>query len=274
MSYSERWAVGTQTTNWLFPPIFQPNSKPVNSWLDFTPADLTDVAFWFDASNEASFTYSSGTSVSQWNSMVRSVSLVQATATKQPSRSGVVNGRSAVVFDGSSDSMSTSTTLNLAGAYNSGQAISLWWVGSAASGGDQCFFEHTSNFNSFVGAFNIYRLASNKPEFARFAPYNTFASSVDLTTTPRVVIVSYNGLAPGADEVRMWNNLNTGGTKALSGNIQASMLDSTIFVGARNNASFFLNGSVCEFGLTRTALTENEAQALHYYLQSKWGISW
>lgn len=247
---------------------------PVYSWVDFTPADLTDVACWFDASNEASFTYSSGTSVSQWNSMVGSVALVQATASKQPNRNGTVNGKSAVVFDGSNDSMGTAATLNLAGTYNAGQAVSVWWVGSVASGGDRCLVEHTSNFNSFVGAFSMFRGSSNKPDFNRFSPYNTFASSVDLTTTPRVLVVSYDGLLPGADEIRMWNNLNTAGTKAFSGNIQASMLNATLFVGARNNASFFLNGTVCEFGLTRTALTQNEAEVLHYYLQSKWGVSW
>ena len=57
---------------------------------------------WYDASDASTFTYSSGTVVSQWNDKApgTALNIAQATVTRQPTRSGTQNGLPTVIFDG------------------------------------------------------------------------------------------------------------------------------------------------------------------------------
>ena len=59
----------------------------------FTPDKVAGLVAWFDASDAATFVYSSGTEVSEWlNKKVGGPSFIQPTISKQPSRNGVQNG--------------------------------------------------------------------------------------------------------------------------------------------------------------------------------------
>jgi hypothetical protein len=72
----------------------------------FAPTDIAGLQLWLDASDASSFTFSSGSVVSQWNDKSgNSRHMSQSTVANQPSRSGTQNGRSTVVFDGSNDYM-------------------------------------------------------------------------------------------------------------------------------------------------------------------------
>jgi hypothetical protein len=67
----------------------------------FSPTDIANLQLWFDADDASSFTFSSGSVVSQWNDKSgggRHVS--QGTVANQPGRTGTQNGRATVVFDG------------------------------------------------------------------------------------------------------------------------------------------------------------------------------
>lgn len=80
----------------------------VNTTAAWTPASLTGLAAWWDASDATTFTYSSGSVVSQWRDKSGNARhLSQATTTDQPSRTGTINGKSAVLFDGTSDYMAS-----------------------------------------------------------------------------------------------------------------------------------------------------------------------
>lgn len=88
------------------------NLEPVN------PV-TANIFAWFDASRAGDFTYSSGTSVSQWNDRsgnARHIS--QGTAANQPSRSGTMNGRSTVIFDNSNDRLAFSSTQDMGENYS------------------------------------------------------------------------------------------------------------------------------------------------------------
>lgn len=77
----------------------------INSYRFWTPAKLSP-SVWLDASNAASFTYSSGVDVSQWNDLSgNGFHATQATSTAQPSRDGTINSRTAVTFDGVDETM-------------------------------------------------------------------------------------------------------------------------------------------------------------------------
>lgn len=77
----------------------------LGSGVPWTPAFLSATA-WFDASNAASISHTSG-AVSQWNDLSGSNNhLVQATSTARPTTGTVsINGRNAIDFDGTSDVM-------------------------------------------------------------------------------------------------------------------------------------------------------------------------
>lgn len=251
----------------------QAASTAVSSWLNFTPASLTSVIAWWDASDDSTFTFSSGTSVSQWNSKIGSYAIAQATSTKQPSRSGLVNGLSSVVFDGSSDGMSTTTTFDMTG----GQLFSIWFVGSTATTGvDQIVFEQTTNYNNTAGAFIIALTTGQSPYVGKRGTgpgqaYSTFVSSGSFTTTPKIFVATHDGTL-AVNESSGWLNLDTAGTRTNNDNTASNNLNATLYVGARNTVSFYFNGSICEFGICTTALTQSQVQALSQYLRNKWAI--
>lgn len=91
-------AVGSQVSSWVNP---------------FSPLELSP-ALWLDASDGSTFTYSSGTLVSQWNDKSgNNRHATQSSSTSQPDRSGTLNGLSTVVFDGSNDFFTLGDVLDL-----------------------------------------------------------------------------------------------------------------------------------------------------------------
>ena len=73
---------------------------------------MTGLIWWLDANDASTFTYSSGTVVSQWNDKSgnnRHVS--QGTVANQPSRSGTQNGHPTVVF-GTADQLKTAAPIS------------------------------------------------------------------------------------------------------------------------------------------------------------------
>jgi hypothetical protein len=238
--------------------------------IGFDPSKLTDIVGWWDASDASTFTYGSGTAVSQWNSKVGSYAFVQATALKQPSRSATINGLSAVLFDGSNDSMATSATVDMNTAR---QTWSLFWVATVAASTFQMVLEQSADFNTNGGAFNSSRGTGNSPEVARqnAGAYSAIVSSQALTTTPKSVIGTCNA-ALSTNEVNIWVNGVGGGTRPINQNTFGNNRNLTMFLGARNNASFFLNGTVCEFGFTTAVMTADEITNLTSYLAGKWGL--
>lgn len=74
------------------------------------PVPMTNLQLWLDTDDASTFTYSSGTVVSQWTDKSgNSRHAVQATVANQPSRSGTQNGRPTVVFTGASQTLATAT---------------------------------------------------------------------------------------------------------------------------------------------------------------------
>lgn len=73
----------------------------------FVPTDISGCTRWLDPTNEASFSYSSGTLVSQWNDLSGAGNHVsQGTVASQPSRSATINGVAALSFSDVSHKLS------------------------------------------------------------------------------------------------------------------------------------------------------------------------
>lgn len=245
-------------------------STDVSSWFNWTPASITNVIAWWDASDDSTFTFSSGTSVSQWNSKIGSYALTQGTGTKQPSRSGTVNGLSSVVFDGNSDAMSVASF-----DLTPGQEFSIWVVGFGSSGGDQIIFEQTINYNNNFGAFVVAKDNANTITCSKRggvgAIYANFTTTGTFITQPKIAVFTHNGTLT-TNETSGWLNLSTSGTRPNNSDTAQNNINNTLFVGARNTSSLYLNGQLCEFGFANLAMTQNQVQVLSQYLRTKWAV--
>jgi hypothetical protein len=257
MRYGNRTRLGTQVQNWLPEPAFSPSSLP-------------NLVVWWDAADETSFTYSSGTDVSQWDDKSgNGYHLTQGTAAKQPSRSGSVNGRATVVFDGSNDSMSGSSV-----AMGPGQKFSIATVFSSVSGGDRIIVEQTSNFNNTPGAFILFRTTNDTVEMGKRGSnlYSQIRTSNTITTTPSLLVGTHDGALASFET---WGGINDTLTFSyvLNNNTNSDNVTADLFVGARNNASVFLNGQIAEIIITRAVFTRTERLAVQNYLANKWGVT-
>lgn len=249
-------------------------STPASRWVSFdaqsfSPLEFPDLISWWDADDAETFTYSSGTVVSQWDDKSgNGYHLVQASSTNQPSRSGTVNGRSTVVFDGN-DSLSVAS-FDMTGS----QQFTVATVFTATAGSDDIVAEHSTNFNANDGAWIMFRASTNIVQVAKkdVNAYASFNTSATVTTTPSIVIGTHDGTL-STDETSVWVNASGSGSRPFNSNTIAGNLSDTLFVGARAGTSFFLDGQIAELIIWNRSLDTAERQELETYLARKWGVN-
>lgn len=67
----------------------------------WSPLEIPGLIGWWDASDADSFTFSSGTTVSQWNDLSGAgLHFTQSEDVRRPTRNSTVNGLGAILFDG------------------------------------------------------------------------------------------------------------------------------------------------------------------------------
>jgi hypothetical protein len=231
---------------------------------------ISNTVAWWDAAEASTFTFSSGTVVQNWASIVGSYTLTQATSANRPERAGTVNGLPTVVFDGTNDSLSVVNFDMTPG----GQKLSIWAVFSATTGSDQVLLEQTSTFFNNPGAFIFYRTSADRVQIAKSGTAgsaNAIDSTDTLTTTPKCVIGFHDGaLSTNESNIRL--NAVDGGTRPANNNTNSNNINAILHVGARAGTSLFLNGQICEFGISTSILTATEIALLESYLSRKWGL--
>jgi hypothetical protein len=238
----------------------------------FTPLDLPGLVGWWDADDASTFTYSSGTFISQWDDKSgKGYHLVQSTGANQPDRSGTINGRSSVVFDGSNDSFSV-TNFDMTG----GQQFSVAAVFTAASGSDRVIAEHTADLNNTSGAWLFFRVGNNTVELAKRGQtallYAAFATTGTVTTAAKTFVGTHDGTL-STNETSGWLDGSGAGSPVINANTNANNVSATLFVGARGGTSLFLNGQIAELIITTSVLTTGERETLQTYLKDKWGTA-
>lgn len=213
------------------------------SW---SPLDLPDVAHWWDASNAASFTFSSGTSVSAWADLIGSADFAQATSAAQPSRSGTQNGLDTVVFDGAGDYMDT-------GAVTIAQPFSFLVAGKITA--------------AYSGFFSGADGSPDGPQmWAQNGPLWTYAGSLGVTalTIQNVaasMVATFDGASSGA-----WVN----GTSA--GTLNVGTLGVSMFRLAERtlHSSYWLAGSLWEMAVTTSEIDADNRALWDDYVTAKW----
>jgi hypothetical protein len=238
----------------------------------FNPLNLPNLIGWWDASDAMTFTYSSGTVVSQWNDKSSNgYHFAQTNSSFQPSRSGTVNGLSTVVFDGSNDRM-TAANFDMTGG---GQKWTVWAVFTASSGTVQILLEHSNDYNANPGGWIVERISINQVQAAKrsVGSYSIFRTTETLTTTPKSIITTHDGTL-STDETDLYvNNGVLAGTRPINANSNSNNLSANLWIGAANSGTFGrLNGQVCELGIHTVVLSATERTDLQTYLAAKWGI--
>ena len=227
------------------------------------PTDLpvkNELVMWLDAADDTTFSYSSGTVVSQWrdkSGLNNHVS--QATVANQPSRSTTKNSRKTLVFDGgdtlfNSGNVFPSNTTNytkIAVVYQTSTATTGNVIGSRSttSGSD---YRHTIYF----GGLN----------FRMWHESDIVTSNISLSLNTLGIISATYVNSSGLGSVFL-NGTASGTGTAANRNIVRD-----IEIGGLSGGNNY-TGEICEVLVFSRVLSATELKQVHTYLGQKWGIS-
>ena len=223
----------------------------------FTPTSISGCVLWLDASNASSFTYSSGSVVSQWNDLSgggRHVS--QATVGKQPNRNGTQNGNSTVVFD-------SNDKLTLAGTSICSAALSCFVV-----------LKRTT----FVAGYESLPITLTNSANAR--PFDYWGTTIYISNTTPVTssatsiatVTSWSQICVVASDASDTFTQYKDGTSVASGAAASAwnITGQQITVGSRADEFTQFGGEVAEIILYDVALGTTDRQSVESYLRTKW----
>jgi hypothetical protein len=236
-------------------------SSPVTAFVN--PASISNLYLWLDAADTSTFTYSSGSVVSQWNDKsANGYNATQATVAKQPSRGTTPNR---VTFDGSNDVLITSASFN-------GDAFTIFevvkWndfqgilIGGQGSGTD-IYFPY---YDIDSGGTWYTQTATN------FGKYNAAPAAGLMELEFR-----YDGTqATNANKMK-FRYAGADQTLTFTGTINSTLSrsGSTTALGAYNAASVLpFNGYLSELIVYNRVLTTQELTDVRGYISTKWGIT-
>ena len=227
------------------------------------PTDLpvkNGLALWLDAADDSTFSYSSGTSVSQWRdkSGLNNHSS-QATVGSQPSRSTFQNSRKTVNFDGTNDTVTISNFI-------SNSEMSIFVVSNC---GTTLFVEHSTDTNSnsgfYLGGQGTAMFAINRsPGIIYINNTNWLSGGYSIASA-----VNSTGLDMLAYKNGTQQSLTLDGRASRSN----SYVTSTLYIGSRGANSLWSSGPIAEIIIYNRKVTDVERNLIHTYLGQKWGIS-
>lgn len=216
----------------------------------FDPTEISGLKLWLDAN--AITGLSDGDAVATWADKSGNSRDATAAGAAQPTyKTGIVNSKPTVRFNGSANYMATATTPALA------QPNTVFWVGKVANAwvGDGAFFDSTTALKSMV---EIYPLDTKA--------YQMYADSAINSSTRRVTSAYrlYEAVFNGAS-----SSLIADGQTQATGNPGAGGF-AGVRIGSRGNGTKFLNGDIAEMLVYSGTLTEAQKNLIRSYLKSKY----
>lgn len=237
------------------------------------PTDLPvkgGLLLWLDAADDSTFSYSSGTVVSQWRDKSgNNFHASQSTTSQQPSRNTTNNSRKSVFFNAASrlDYMTISSGISLP----TDASIFIIYKPSTQIYNYAVLID---NYHGFGGAYGfVIQRVNNLSQF--YYANGNGSTFVDASASPWTY----------TDNVIQLLSLNKSGATAtpyISGTVQTSR---TVFANTAqyttglaigywgNGGGRFYNGDMCEILIFNRALSSTEMKQVHTYLGQKWGIS-
>jgi hypothetical protein len=239
--------------------------------VDSTPTTTPPVAgytCWLDSSDPSSFTYSSGTLVSQWNDKSgNGYHFTQGTSGYQPNRISTIRQNNYPVVTFAGDFLANSS-INW-GASNSTLFLvtkedkiagtgyqNLFTTGTGATG-QWGYGISDAGAGDKIGIFDILQ---------GFTAFNSVAS----TANADILAFTSAGISSGS----VTSNLFVNGTAdSLNPRTQTSTTSAAgALLGAANTANEPFYGYFCEVLLYPSQLSNTDRNSVEAYLKSKWGI--
>lgn len=263
VAHTSSAAYSTDTAKWTLSPTFagkatqttvdsgRLSDASLNAWLytalgavaTFTPASLSGLAAWYDASQIAGV--SDGAALSQWNDLSGNARhLRQTTAANQPLyKSAIQNGKGVVRFDGTNDFMSVAVAI--------AKPFTVFVVGRASRG-------IAANETFFGGGNSVACKGTTNGRYETFGGPPTWASAAVGTKVNTFVVMS--GVFDDATSLVRVNGVETRDTLATGSAVSA------VYAGASNGNADYLNGDIAELIIYNRHLTAAEILQVEGYL--------
>jgi hypothetical protein len=229
----------------------------------FNPRSIAGLQLWLNASDATSITLN-GSAVSQWSDASGlNNHATQATANNQPAYStNAVNGRPAVVFDGTNDvfrsSASFASTHSIFAVVKMDERRIAGIIGGSVNT-DLIYGDGSSSFSGTrYGAFGVAR-----------AVYG--GGTITTGVWQIVSVVLSGGTIPSS--LSMWTN-GVGGpvVTVTAGTAPNAKMDGSIYIGS-SAGLHWLKGGIAEIIGYSSALGTSSRQQVEKYLSSKYAIT-
>ena len=225
---------------------------------------VAGASLWLDATNTSSFTFSSGSIVSQWSDLSgNGYHFTQATLANQPNRNGTQNGLSAVTFG--SDFLantslnwgSSNSTLFVVGREDKALGTgyqNIFTTGTGATG--QWGYGIQDDFLEKIGIFDIGQ---------SFTGFNSVMGSLNAD----VLAFTSSGLSGSSVTSNLFIN---GSADSLNPRIGVSTTSAAgAVLGSNASVSEPYYGTICEVVLYPSQLGTSDRNLVEAYLKAKWG---
>ena len=240
-------------------------------------APVAGYNLWLDAADATTFTFSSGSVVSQWSDKsANAYAFTQGTVANQPSRSTTQNSLSTVLYDGTNDSLISTATASTWTFLSNGDGATVFFVGKStkSSAAFSCSLV-TSNFGTdSVGITDFFYNNLFYVDTFRGVSGTDIFSNVAYTGSTWNVFSYYldQDNATAADKIRLYKD--DGSVNTSTGNHLGSNSNPfrTLTIGGITTDSSFFAGEMAEIIIYPSILSGTDRQANVDYLQAKWGL--
>ena len=221
----------------------------------FNPKSISGLAMWLDAADSSTITLDAG-AVSEWRDKAIGSTFVQTTPNNRPGQT-TINGRNALLFDGSNDTLSCGDPFTT-------YPLSMFFV--------QRIVAHTNFGMTYtVGDSNNFNLRQNGATGQLQVQMPTTAAlygvTVLSTTVAQLLSVVYESTV--ANSVGYLNNAALTPT---AGSFTQPTLSGTHYIGTRGGG-FPMNGYIGEILIYSKTVSTLERSRISKYLGQKWGIT-
>jgi hypothetical protein len=220
----------------------------------FNPKSISGIALWLDAADTSTVTLNSGF-VSEWRDKTVGSKFVQTTANNRPGQT-TINGRNALLFDGSNDTLQCVDPFT---AYPFSFFI-VQRVVAYTSFGMHYAIGSSTNFNL--------RQFSTAGNIEVESPGSTVRSNSVLYSTSAAELISIVYQSTAASSVLYQNNTSV----VYSSSFSQPTLSGTHYIGTRNGSLPF-SGYIAEILVYSKTVSNSERATISQYLGKKWGIS-
>lgn len=229
------------------------------------PLPVSGAALWLDADDASTFSYSSGSSVSQWNDKSgNGRNFTQATTSAQPIRQSSMQGGKPGL------NMATGGTGRWIANSSYDFASSAFTVFAV------CDF-NGSNFPAMIGRNSTGALqmgardSSANYAISRIGQATTSSNLVPTGSNGDVIVFKSSGISSGNISVDLYKNGTAGSAALTLGSLGAG--NKTI-LGASNDGAadiFGTDGYICEVIIYPSQLSDVNRNLVEAYLKTKWG---